>query len=958
DDARTVLSSMTEDLPEPARRAILDVCSMICGQIGEQIRQGDRDTFLDALPNIIKSFAIRLGYHSPHALSQSVMVFVYSRHRDIAATLRSMIYRDEGDDEGEAAGHPKVQGMSVDDKIAMWRTEFQVEPSQPVPSDCFVGVPENNDDHVDVSMDPELSSYTETIRCSQAYQWLIQSLSREPLFQWDDAHPRIMVEEVRQKVTRDLPSIISRKSKPNSHTVKFTLPWPPLRHRLNFESVVRAAEPGRALFDSVVLIGSSDEEIQATTVEGYVWQTWGAAGIDTLNALQSLIGDEYRTNPVEAVPSSQESPAIRATLGRDRALVSVFVTGPACLVGECAEQLAWLISALRSNQESRWFIVNNKPVVEKVPSTQGVPCWSLACAVEERESELAVTLLSHWIGQPVCRVVARGFPTLRRPEFCPGIEISSSMFQSFCRTQDLSNVKAGTVLSAAPGTLKLVKRVGPVYVWHIFQPGMAPACPCVEALSLRFGDNLGVETLPSHGNDQNRHILGDCASTEKWLKKTPSPALGVHRSPSCDTNLSNSAWSVSSKPPSIETAVLWKEETTSTLAGGSLEASVESDMLSISDTSDLDWNKISDKYAGVSPVIGAVARSLYQEYRNTRFRGDDPPHGNGDPPDSGRKIATLANSLPSDSEAPNDSPDNNATGSSSFGQVSSNSMGSGRATRQYRGKATQNEKNCDENGDQEKPPPPSRKRTRKDGCEPSFELLACPFWKLDPSKFRSCFKSELCTVSRVKQHLVRKHVLASYCDRCKAIFPDEESKKGHLRLQPPCLLNEEAGLDGMTPQQHLKVSRRSNPTLAEEERWFAIWDILFEEQQLPRPRSAYMDSDLSEDMAEYRNYVQRCGHDVLARELKSAGIHLSLQTDHTSAEGDRVQDTAVREALRQSLDFLYDDWLASRRVKPALSSRHVSRELGSNALDAPSSKRQKVSRRSAGTAPSSAFADS
>lgn len=81
EDAMTVFSAMTEDLPDTARRAIMDVCEAISREIREQIRDADRDSFLMVLPGTIKSFAVRFGLDNSHGLSRRIMFFVYTHHR-------------------------------------------------------------------------------------------------------------------------------------------------------------------------------------------------------------------------------------------------------------------------------------------------------------------------------------------------------------------------------------------------------------------------------------------------------------------------------------------------------------------------------------------------------------------------------------------------------------------------------------------------------------------------------------------------------------------------------------------------------------------------------------------------------------------------------------------------------------------------------------------------------------
>ncbi|GAB1318386.1 hypothetical protein MFIFM68171_08596 [Madurella fahalii] len=776
EDAMTVLSAITEDLPDAARRAIVDVCESISRQIREQVRDADRNSFLAVLPGIIKSFAVRFGLDNSHYLSRTIMSFVYAHHREIAAMLKSLIFGDEDDGEAETSRSRRAEGMSIADKMILWGAKSQDDPGEPESSDRFVGV---EDDYEHGATQPDLSLYTQMILGSQPYQWLIGSLLRESSFHWDDTQPRIMVDEVRQRIVCELPTgVISSKREPSSHTVTFQLKWRPIHDRLQHEQSVHGVGLGDALVGSIVLTSSSAHEIQATTVEQYLIQTWGPSSIYILRVLQAAIEDEAKTS-LNLGSLGTRSPTgeagIRASIDSKQDLLSISVTGPACLIGERAEQLAWLAATFQFPLRYNWLEthIHSKPWVKKVPCAEGETVWFLANNNEPKASERALILLSSCIGRIVYPVIARGFPTARRPEFCPGIEIPAPMFRHFFNLGRLkeSPTLAGAVVDGHAGMLKLVKKVGRLFVWHMLQLRVPSMCSCQLDLC-QAGDGGPQDSEASTNDDMNqsRHILGDCPAS-------------AHGDPRDTDTMSDTSWSA-------RTAHCWKDKgddgegDVSPLTEGSQETSLDSDMLSISDSSDCGWPKFAEEH---------------EEY---------------------------------------------------------------------------------------------------------------------------------------------------YCERCKAIFQDKQSHEYHL--QQPCVLDPDATLDGITHQQHRQLARRSNPALCESEQWFVIWDGLFPGR--PRPSSAYLDTGLSEDLCQYREYVRRSGHEVLAQELQRRGIRLSLQRQDADADADgAVQEAAVREAMSRSLDLLFDDWLSSRG-----DSERSSISSGSRG-PLPYPKRQRVQRP---PTPTSSFADS
>ena len=152
----------------------------------------------------------------------------------------------------------------------------------------------------------------------------------------------------------------------------------------------------------------------------------------------------------------------------------------------------------------------------------------------------------------------------------------------------------------------------------------------------------------------------------------------------------------------------------------------------------------------------------------------------------------------------------------------------------------------------------------------------------------------LSRVRDVKQHLSRKHSPKLYCDRCKTIFPDEQSCEEHVAQEDGRSCTPYSQLDGILHQQQSQLSRKSNPKLSEEEQWFAIWDILFPDR--PRPTSAYRDADISEELCSFREYCRSHGTALLDNEVQNM-----INTGTWSGPA-IVSDEERRGLLRWALD--------------------------------------------------------
>lgn len=203
----------------------------------------------------------------------------------------------------------------------------------------------------------------------------------------------------------------------------------------------------------------------------------------------------------------------------------------------------------------------------------------------------------------------------------------------------------------------------------------------------------------------------------------------------------------------------------------------------------------------------------------------------------------------------------------------------------------------DEEGDQDSWP--AKKSTNLESY-PRSRFLACPFWKLDPEKHQKCFLEHLDKISRVKQHLHRRHTPDFYCPRCFTIFQTEQGFHWHM-IETKCDRQPDARLDALSIIQSKLLSRHSRRYGSVEEQWYAMWDIIFPGQ--PWPLSIYMVADQSEDRAMFREFAYREGmpRNALQQQLllaaDSRSTAGSYPSSHTSYLGSVTVDTSERGSI-------------------------------------------------------------
>lgn len=194
-----------------------------------------------------------------------------------------------------------------------------------------------------------------------------------------------------------------------------------------------------------------------------------------------------------------------------------------------------------------------------------------------------------------------------------------------------------------------------------------------------------------------------------------------------------------------------------------------------------------------------------------------------------------------------------------------------------------------------------RKKINPSQSETPQRTLACPYLKFDPITHRGCCRYRLKRIRDVKQHLNREHIPEYYCQRCfKTDFRTKQDHQSHVNLSA-CPIEDPTILNGLSPQQQRQLSRKSNPSFSEEEQWFAMWIILFPRVQ--QPLSAYMDNGVSEDMRLFREYCLTRGPAALEVQLESnpAWSRASVTTEQRQIH--------LRRVIAQGIDSLFEEFL-------------------------------------------------
>ncbi|KAJ2894793.1 hypothetical protein MKZ38_007222 [Zalerion maritima] len=156
------------------------------------------------------------------------------------------------------------------------------------------------------------------------------------------------------------------------------------------------------------------------------------------------------------------------------------------------------------------------------------------------------------------------------------------------------------------------------------------------------------------------------------------------------------------------------------------------------------------------------------------------------------------------------------------------------------------------------------------------QLLACPFFKMDPIAWADCHKDTLKEIKRVKEHLYRKHMKPRRCPRCQEKFPKVSPYNAHVR-EGKCGLREEAVDVGIDEDQKMRLHKRAPKGTDEKRQWYLIWEIAF--PLIPPPESPYLDAILREQLLGFQERIRNRGPPLILRHLRGAGHDIGSLTE-------------------------------------------------------------------------------
>lgn len=164
--------------------------------------------------------------------------------------------------------------------------------------------------------------------------------------------------------------------------------------------------------------------------------------------------------------------------------------------------------------------------------------------------------------------------------------------------------------------------------------------------------------------------------------------------------------------------------------------------------------------------------------------------------------------------------------------------------------------------------------------EGACKRFACPYYKRKPNgspKATSCVYPGFTSISRLKEHLYRHHALPLCCSRCRKTFANEESLDRHLRrpLSQLCVeVQRRPEHEGFSKWQAEQLrSKRRCCGWSEEQKWNAVYRILFPEDLASDTPSPYCQQSISpehEELSQYESFGHHILPQLVRKKLKEA----------------------------------------------------------------------------------------
>ncbi|KAI0139763.1 hypothetical protein BJ166DRAFT_604946, partial [Pestalotiopsis sp. NC0098] len=456
------------------------------------------ETLQEALPELLRAFALRLGYRPPSRLYLNLKIFFYTNERKIVNYFRNASRQYERQEYIPA--HSSTSPSTRSTGEASGRRRRASEPLYEVFSES-----EDRDDDWHRSVRDSTLPPPAFAKRTAAYRWLLSSIKAHIVLK----HPqegRIMFRE--EAISRWQARHDIRQADPTEECfVLFSMAWAPRKFLLEQEY---SESPGDAIQGAITLSGSTNNA-QALQCGLYLQQTWPEAGEQMMKLVVGLV-----ESPSDALYANElcDGTSVKITeVGPDK--INIGVRGPIDSIAEVGEQLAWLGCALRSAPEVEGVSTCNALFeMEDNNSREMTFAYDYHCAIRFQvhtpKLENEDTNGQCWHQMFRKPVIATGFPVASRGILNAGLEIPLNVMSGLAQARYVNEWDGSLMIKGYSVTLVMVQCWKNFLFWHYSYSQ--------QGKRLSYSD-LKVDSLHEVAASElgaYRHIVGWCRDSRYY----------------------------------------------------------------------------------------------------------------------------------------------------------------------------------------------------------------------------------------------------------------------------------------------------------------------------------------------------------------------------------------------------------------------------------------------------------
>ncbi|KAI1284129.1 hypothetical protein F5Y07DRAFT_394061 [Xylaria sp. FL0933] len=401
------------------------------------------------LPDLLKSFAVRVGQEGHSSSHYGLMHLVHKYRNQISEAVVDTFANEEQEANEEAPRPNNI--MPIQDKMLLWARQSDQLIEDPVSLVAQTDGKNSNRDELNQVLQtdneneefvnfPEKREYRDTLVNSRAYSWLLKSVINEI-----ELEIPTRLNNTRAKIRTQVleimgePSRISKRGGPERQGISYRLPW--IREYLvsqEYEIPIHQALPR-----AVVVVGTEDQSF-VTTCGEYLGTVWPDIGPQILELYTRLLVIPHGNN---ISCTHFDNTATSAKVACDGSTVEFYVNGTPYSLAEAGKpEFSAIIHERTVSSPCLKFTFVESPLLRIAGADSYGRCW--------------VNLFGN-------RPVVGGYPIPRRSLEGTGAEIHLDLMAQLINAKKITNFSGFILIKGYSAVLVPTQHSQGILFWHL-----------------------------------------------------------------------------------------------------------------------------------------------------------------------------------------------------------------------------------------------------------------------------------------------------------------------------------------------------------------------------------------------------------------------------------------------------------------------------------------------------------